>query len=1131
MGSPVLRYGLCGLLLWCLAPVVSAESTALVNAVSANWRYLDDGSDQGASWRASSFNDQSWRNGAGYMGYGFGAETTVIDGGPPSARYITSYFRHTFTVPTAKAFDDFTLLLARDDGIVVYLNGKEILRNNMPFGKIFYSTQATKTKKPEDLSVSKKIPVQFLRDGTNTIAVELHQSSSQSPTAIFALHLQGNYHKPADNAFVRDAYLQLITPDSAVVRWGTSALRNSLVRFGTDPNNLNRTAKNSAKVYQHEVKLTGLTPATTYYYSVGHQNSTGTHVLSAGNNYFFKTQPPVGSAMPTRIWVIGDSGRGNLDQIKVYEGYKKFTGDRYTDLWLMLGDNAYYEGSYQEYQDRFFNIYTPLLRQTVVWPSLGNHDGYSVNTPAQTGSYYENFTLPAAGEAGGVASGTEAYYSYNYGNIHFVVLDAHDVDRSATGAMAQWLEADLAANQSDWLIAYWHHPPYTKGTHDSDNPDGGDFELVEMRENILPILEQHGADLVLNGHSHNYERSKFIDGHYGYSDSYSDALYAKNTGSGDVYSDASAYSKAQPAVAHSGTVYVVAGASAAAYGGTLDHPVMYRSFNKIGSLVIDVDHLVLNAKYIDESGTVQDAFTLQKLATASSDRDGDGIADVADNCPDNANSDQGDNNNNGMGDICDGGLDADGDGTPDAIDSDDDNDGVDDATDNCPLVVNADQSDVDNNNIGDACDVARSAILSGMQGGAKNDKAGRAVTFAGDVDADGYGDYAVGIPGYDVLSPSGRSVLRNVGRVEVISGRTGARLFSVNGTSINSAFGTALAGNADVDGDGYADIVVGAPKADSSAFGLVDNGAVSVLYGPDGVRRNTLYGSQAHGLFGAALALGDVNGDGFADVIVGVPCDNTAYLRAGSVSVYSGANLSIKLAQFSGAERKSYAGTSVASGDIDHDGNQDIIVGAPGDTNPVGNLKNAGSVVAYKVDGTELMKKYGAMPQARLGKTVASGDINQDDYDDVIAGSIGDDDGPLKSAGSVTVFSGIDGEPLMKKYGTAAKAALGNSVVAADVNGDGFDDVIVGAWKDRSPALLKYAGSVTVLNGGDGTQLDKIYGAATRDFLGFSVGAGDIDTDSKAEVLIGVPGANVRMGSASPLLKNTGAVQVRKIAE
>lgn len=161
MRMPVLRYSLCGLLLWCLAPIVSAETTALVDVFGANWRYLDDGSDQGASWRASAFNDQSWRNGSGYMGYGFGGETTVIDSGPPDARYITSYFRHTFTVPKAKAFDDLTLLLARDDGIVVYLNGKEILRNNMPFGKIFYSTQATKTKKPEDLSVSKKFLYSF----------------------------------------------------------------------------------------------------------------------------------------------------------------------------------------------------------------------------------------------------------------------------------------------------------------------------------------------------------------------------------------------------------------------------------------------------------------------------------------------------------------------------------------------------------------------------------------------------------------------------------------------------------------------------------------------------------------------------------------------------------------------------------------------------------------------------------------------------------------------------------------------------------------------------------------------------------------------------------------------------------
>lgn len=1118
------------LLLLCWVPTVSAESTILVDVFGANWRYLADGSDQGASWRTASFNDQGWSNGSGLMGYGFGNETVVIDSGPPNAHYITTYFRHTFTVSKANTFDSLTLLLAINDGIVIYLNGKEILRNNMPSGRFFYNTPAAKVIAPDAMSVSKNIPTKFLRDGVNIIAVELHQSSPQSPDAAFALHLEGNYHKPSDNAFMRDAYLQLVTPESAVVRWGTSDLRNSVVRFGVDPAHLDRVAKSKTKTYQHEVKLTGLTPATTYYYSVGYQTSTGAHVLSAGDNYFFKTQPPSSVATPTRIWVIGDSGRGNSDQVKVYEGYQKFTGNRYTDLWLMLGDNAYGSGTYQEYQDKFFNIYTPLLRQTVVWPTLGNHDGHSVNTPAQTGSYYENFTLPTSGEAGGVASGTEAYYSYNYGNIHFVVLDAHDVDRSATGVMAQWLEADLAANNADWLIAYWHHPPYTKGTHDSDSPDGWDFELVEMRENILPILEQHGADLVLNGHSHNYERSKFIDGHYGYSNSYSDALYAKNTGSGDVYSGASAYSKTQPVAAHSGTVYVVAGASSAAYGGTLDHPVMYRSFNKIGSLVIDIDNLVLNAKYIDENGDVQDKFTLQKLATATDDRDGDGVANTADNCPDNANGDQSDSDGDGIGDVCGGGLDTDGDGVPDEVDSDDDSDGVDDAVDNCSLITNSGQADADNNGVGDACD-ATLPVIAGMQSGSANDKAGYAVTFAGDVDADGYGDYAVGIPGYDVSRPSGRGVLRNVGRVEVLSGRTGTRLFMVNGTGINSAFGTALAGNADVDGDGYADIAVGAPKADSAAFGLVDNGTVTILYGPDGVRRNTLYGTRAYSLFGASVALGDVNGDGFADVIIGAPCDKTAHLRAGSVSVYSGADISVKLTQIFGVKRRSYAGTSVAAGDVDHDGNKDIIIGAPGDSNPDGNLKNAGSVAVYKIDNTELMKKYGVVPRARLGKTVAGGDINKDDYDDVIAGSIGDDDGPLKNAGSVTVFSGINGEPLMKKYGTAAKAALGNSVVAADVNGDGFDDVIVGAWKDRAPSLMKYAGSVTVFSGDNGSPLDKIYGTAARAFLGFSVGAGDIDADNKAEVLIGVPGASVRMGSALPPLKNAGAVQVREIAE
>ena len=75
--------------------------------------------------------------------------------------------------------------------------------------------------------------------------------------------------------------------------------------------------------------------------------------------------------------------------------------------------------------------------------------------------------------------------------------------------MMTWLEADLQNNDKLWVIAFWHHPPYSKGSHDSDT----EGKLIDMREIVLPLVEQYGADLVLSGHSHSYERSYLIDGH------------------------------------------------------------------------------------------------------------------------------------------------------------------------------------------------------------------------------------------------------------------------------------------------------------------------------------------------------------------------------------------------------------------------------------------------------------------------------------------------------------------------------------------------------------------------------------------------------------------------------------------
>jgi hypothetical protein len=142
-----------------------------------------------------------------------------------------------------------------------------------------------------------------------------------------------------------------------------------------------------------------------------------------------------------RVWVIGDAGTLTAGQFAVRDAYTAFAGGRPTDAWLMLGDNAYFFGTDVEYQLAVFNVYTNLLRNTVAWSTLGNHDTYSVEASGQH-AYFEIFTLPTAGEAGGVPSGTEHYYSFNYGRVHFVCLDSMESDRSAMGAMATWLTND-----------------------------------------------------------------------------------------------------------------------------------------------------------------------------------------------------------------------------------------------------------------------------------------------------------------------------------------------------------------------------------------------------------------------------------------------------------------------------------------------------------------------------------------------------------------------------------------------------------------------------------------------------------------------------------------------------------------
>ena len=184
-------------------------------------------------------------------------------------------------------------------------------------------------------------------------------------------------------------------------------------------------------------------------------------------------------------------------------------------------------------------------------------------------------------------------------------------DRSSNGPMATWLRADLASSSRQWTIAYWHHPPYSKGSHDSDT----DPILTAMRQNIVPILEDGGVDLVLTGHSHSYERSFLIDSHYGTSSTFTAAM-KKDGGSGRP-DGSGAYNKQTLGPGpHEGAVYAVAGSSGQISGGALNHPAMFISLNNLGSMVLDINGGTLDAKFLRENGVVADYFRVVKGTVA-----------------------------------------------------------------------------------------------------------------------------------------------------------------------------------------------------------------------------------------------------------------------------------------------------------------------------------------------------------------------------------------------------------------------------------------------------------------------------------------------------------------------------------
>ena len=477
--------------------------------------------------------------------------------------------------------------------------------------------------------------------GTSILwAFSPHFMPTSPPLRISLLLLLTSVIAPAQTSpsLTRGPYLQLATPDSIHILWRQRSEAQPSVHWGTASDQLNSqvTAANGISLRklasegasspgtqplhsapeetcQYEAHLTGLQPATTYHYAV---YDGPIRLTPADGSYTFKTLPVPGSDAPAWVWVAGDGGTGGTIQGAVHQAMLNYTRihNISLDLFLHVGDMAYQSGLDSELQGRFFEMYGPTLRQTVCWPAMGNHEGLTSKGLDGVGPYYDSFLLPTKGEAGGVASGREAYYSYDFGKIHFIVLDScqesvskNHVFTPLGEAMLEWLKADLEKATADWLIAYWHHPPYTKGSHDSDTP--GDYESIIMRETFVPLLESAGVDLILNGHSHIYERSMLIDGAYATPSVAQDVVL--DDGDGNPQGDG-AYTKSAGLKPHEGFVAVVTGNAGTGLKRIGTIPFMKSILLEHGSFLFKIQGDTLQAIMLNREGKQSDTFTLQK---------------------------------------------------------------------------------------------------------------------------------------------------------------------------------------------------------------------------------------------------------------------------------------------------------------------------------------------------------------------------------------------------------------------------------------------------------------------------------------------------------------------------------------
>lgn len=289
----------------------------------------------------------------------------------------------------------------------------------------------------------------------------------------------------------RAPYLQRTQSDAVEIAWRTEVAGVGKVLYGTDKDELNEQLQENEALQRHHLKLSGLRPNTRYWYQVWTDDR---QILELAS---FHTAP-TDEEEDLSFFLLGDSGVNNANQYRVSEQmWNEYLRDP-VDFIIHVGD--LHQGNGDGYDDVFFKPYEALLKELNVFPAIGNHDTYTLNAEP----YLESFYLPNNNPAQ-----SERYYSFRWGKAFFISLDTN-IDYLPGSAQNAFLIDQLqseARTSATWTFVYAHHPPYSEYWVNYEGEPN-------VREYLMPVFEQYQVDMVMNGHTHSYERGEKAHVHY-----------------------------------------------------------------------------------------------------------------------------------------------------------------------------------------------------------------------------------------------------------------------------------------------------------------------------------------------------------------------------------------------------------------------------------------------------------------------------------------------------------------------------------------------------------------------------------------------------------------------------------------